>query len=43
MIIEKVTNNNIVKSQAEVTEDHIEYIDPKNYITPFVIEEGQGD
>ena len=43
VIIEKEINNNIVKSQAEVTEEHIVYTDPKNYITHSVIEEGQGD
>ena len=42
VIIERETNNNIVKSQALVTEEHIVYTDPKNYITHSVIEEGQG-
>ena len=36
-------NNNIVRTQTEVTEEHIVYTDPKNYITHSVIEEGKGD
>ena len=34
--------NNIVRIQAEMTEEQIVYTDPKNYITHSVIEEGLG-
>ena len=43
VLVEKEVNNNIVRIQAEVTEEHIVYTDPKNYITHSVIEEGHGD
>ena len=43
VIIEKEVNNNVVTTQTTVTEEHIVYTDPKNYISHSVIEEGQGN
>ena len=43
VIIEKEVNNNVIESRAEVTEEHIVYTDPFNYISHSVIDEGCGD
>lgn len=43
VIIEREQNNNIVETRSEVTEEHIVYTDPFNYISHSVIEEGSGD
>ena len=43
VITEKEINNNIVEVKEEITEEHIVYTDPLNYITHSAIDEGHGD
>ena len=43
VISEREINNNVVDVKEEITEEHIVYTDPLNYITHSVIEEGFGD
>ena len=43
VITEREIDNTIIDMQEEITEEHIVYTDPMNYLTHSVIEEGHGD